>query len=593
MSSCPVVIGSETAAQLHHPSPFIVGSCPRLSTVKDLLDAVKTLGLKQEKVSMFGTVAVRFSEFANVPVSNLPIETLLDTDSFAHWLKQRRYSVNSVRAYCNHARQLLRHAEKLAWISGDAQVISSWERIVSALKKVGHVPSSLVRFAIVRGKTPAMFSDADLQNWGDTMIQRGRQYKTIRMAKSWFRKAVVDAGLEHLLPNLNLHPQPADYGVRTCDMPEPLRGELLELLRWKQARFARGRPQRGRLRPASAILLEKYVGRLYGFAKNVAGNSNISTLMDLVTPEIMESFVDWSLNERKVSSESLRTLSMLYSAVRFHPKYKDHNWKWFGELFAELPEDEESERKQRKAQKCLPYDQLCLVPERLKEVRERTCKKSIRASWLVHDELLVRFLLTLAWRQRNIRECRLGMPETDNLFYAALPTMTHVARPEWVVRALNDSSQQQFWQFFFREDETKIGWAVRGILPQSLVPLLEEYLHDHRPKLVGNRGTTTLFVNRDGGALDRQTTTDLVSELVLKYAGKRVPPHLFRSSFAYKWLEDHPEDYLTLSKIFWHRSVGTTIKIYGAQFDESNGVCRIDEWLSQISANSSNPTHGG
>ncbi len=369
-------------------------------------------------------------------------------------------------------------------------------------------------------------------------------------------------------------------------MPEPLRGEVLELLHWKQARFAKGRPQRGRLRPVSARLLENCICRLYGFAKNVSGNSNIGTLMDLLTPEIMDAFVDWALNHRKVSSESLRKLAMLYSGVRYHPKYKDRDWKWFGELFAELPEDPESERKQRKAQKCLAYDQLCAVPERLKEIRERTSKKSVRTSWLVHDELLVRFLLTLAWRQRNIRECRLGMPQADNLFYAELPIRTHVAKPEWVVRALQDGSQQQFWQFYFREDETKIGSQVRGILPHSLVPLLEEYLQDHRPRIIGNSETTTLFVNCDGGPLDDQTTNDLVAELVLKYAGKRVPPHLFRGCFAYKWLEGHPEDYLTLSKILWHQNVQTTIDMYGAQFDESNGVCRIDDWLSHISAGS-------
>ena len=69
MSSCSVVIGSETAAQLQLPSPFVVSSRPKLLTVQDLLEAVKTLALKKEKLSMYGTVAIRFSEFANVPVS--------------------------------------------------------------------------------------------------------------------------------------------------------------------------------------------------------------------------------------------------------------------------------------------------------------------------------------------------------------------------------------------------------------------------------------------------------------------------------------------------------------------------------------------
>jgi integrase len=61
-------------------------------------------------------------------------------------------------------------------------------------------------------------------------------------------------------------------------------------------------------------------------------------------------------------------------------------------------------------------------------------------------------------------------------------------------------------------------------------------------------------------------------------------PHVFRDAFAYEWLVNHPDDYLTLSKLLWHTNIQTTLRIYGAQFNESNGVCRLDEWLNQIAA---------
>ena len=53
------------------------------------------------------------------------------------------------------------------------------------------------------------------------------------------------------------------------------------------------------------------------------------------------------------------------------------------------------------------------------------------------------------------------------------------------------------------------------------------------------------------------------------YAGRRATPHLFRDIFAVKYLEERPEDYLTLSKILWHRNIQNTLRIYGARFDES------------------------
>lgn len=70
-----------------------------------------------------------------------------------------------------------------------------------------------------------------------------------------------------------------------------------------------------------------------------------------------------------------------------------------------------------------------------------------------------------------------------------------------------------------------------------------------------------------------------VSEIVLKYCGRRMTPHLFRDAFAYAFLDSHPEDFLSLSKILWHANVKYTLSVYGRNFDESNGARRIDEWL--------------
>jgi hypothetical protein len=579
MSSSCITFGNETATELQVSSCFGVSSRTSLSSVKDLLDQIKFSGLDKKKMSMLGTVATRFSEFANVAVSNLPLEALLDTQPFADWLRQRRYSGRSVRSYCHQVRQLLHHAEKLGWLSADIAISRTWEAVVPVLSRA-RVPSNLVQFAILRRRTPATFSDADLENWGETMIGRGRKYKTVRRIKSCFRKAIVDGGFGHLFSAVNLHPQPSRYGIRICDMPEPLRSEVQELLRWKQVRFAKGRPQRGRIRAVTARTAESLICRLYGFAMRLVGQGSITRLLELLTRDIIEAFFDWALNERNLRSDSLRGLTILYSAVHYHPKYQIHDWKWFGALFTQLPEDSESERLQRKARKCLPYDVLSAVPDQIKAIRQRSTNVVTRMSWLIHDELLMRFLLTLVWRQRNIRECRVGTAQADNLFYDQLPEMVHVARPAWVDKALLDGSQQCFWQFQFREDETKIGRTVRGVVPRALVPLLEEYLQHHRPKLVGKKETKTLFVNRDGGPLTQHNTTELVAELILKHVGKRVTPHRFRDSFAYAWLDAHPQDYLSLSKILWHQNVQTTLRTYGAQFDESNGICRVDEWLT-------------
>jgi hypothetical protein len=60
-----------------------------------------------------------------------------------------------------------------------------------------------------------------------------------------------------------------------------------------------------------------------------------------------------------------------------------------------------------------------------------------------------------------------------------------------------------------------------------------------------------------------------------------IVPLLIRDSVAYRWLKEHPKDFLTLSKILWHKNVQTTIEIYGAKFNESSGTCAMEAWLDE------------
>lgn len=199
---------------------------------------------------------------------------------------------------------------------------------------------------------------------------------------------------------------------------------------------------------------------------------------------------------------------------------------------------------------------------------------------LVRDELLIKWLLVLPWRQRNIRECRI-LGDNPNLFKAAIPPWVHIATPPWVDDQLRANPSSTFWQFYFRDEETKIGRSVRGVIPRALIAILEEYLESYRPQLIQGPDPGTVLLNQRGHRLGPGQMVSLVSDLTLRYAKRRVTPHLFRDIFAYEWLEDHPADYLTLSKILWHTNINTTLRIYGRNFDESNGAASVDRWLEE------------
>jgi hypothetical protein len=194
---------------------------------------------------------------------------------------------------------------------------------------------------------------------------------------------------------------------------------------------------------------------------------------------------------------------------------------------------------------------------------------------LARDELLILWMTILPWRQRNIRECRLG----HNLFKRELPPMSGIETPAWVKERIRVNARDTFWQFDFREHETKNGERVRAILPRQLVPALEEYVERYRPLLLNGTDPKTLFISALGRPLDSAAIEFLFDDITYRYVQKGVTPHLLRDVFAYQYLQERPRDYLTLSKHLWHKDLNTTINIYGSQFDTSWAACAIEEWL--------------
>jgi site-specific recombinase XerD len=165
-------------------------------------------------------------------------------------------------------------------------------------------------------------------------------------------------------------------------------------------------------------------------------------------------------------------------------------------------------------------------------------------------------------------------------------SMVKMAMPEWIKKRLAVNPQEKFWQIHFREKETKTSHQVRCFLPRQLIGPLEEYLQLHRPILLQERTDPgTLFSNRAGEPLNSHQVRSIVADLSIRFVGLKINPHFIRDIFAYKWLEEYPEDYLTLSKLLWHKNIQTTLRIYGQKFDESNGVRRVEEWLDRRNGN--------
>lgn len=577
MTLSDLPFGVTIAAKLPPPAQIVYTPPDKLQTVLHVLTALE----KSPYYGMMRTTSMHIAGLFKVPVDQLPIKALLNAGpALRKYLKDLRYSRNSIRSYSNFASMLLRYAEVFGWSPPETpDVRDDWKDVLAAMPKTARI-GGLIQFAIRLGKAPAEFTDADLDAWAQAQLENRRSYGYVVRIKSSFRRALSEYGLRSKFPGIVIHSEQRErYGIPLRDFPKQLRAEVEALLEWKQVQFAPGRPPRSRIRPVTAARLQQVISHLYGFATTIEQRVAPSTLKELFTEKSVIAFTQWSLNVRKLKGQSVTVdLYLLCGALRHHPEYRDQGFDWMSRIASQIQPDSESEKRERKEKKYVPYEVLQQIPARMHAQRKEVQNLGDKhLAWLVHDELLLSWLVTLLWRQLNIRGCGLA----NNLRKDEIPTLVIMALPQWTRDRLKTNPHERFWQFHFREKETKTKSEIRSILPRKLVPLLEEYLEHHRLLLVGDPDPGTLFLNRHGGPLTRDQVTALVSNLIWKYAKKRVTPHLFRDIFAYYWLDHNPGDYLTLSKMLWHKDIKTTISFYGGKFDESHALCKVEEWFDR------------
>jgi len=575
-------IGTQIEWNLRDSSEGNRISTPTPRSLRDLLEAIKAVQTGEDHtVNMLGSTLALVSALTDRPLEEISIDELsvLGPALEAH-LRSRGYKRNSVRSYMNYRRILLRAAEKLGWVRMSPALPREWERIIERLPKDKNY-RTIAFYAASKGKNPSNLTDSDLDEWVQFAIAQGRTFRYASELKGCFRNRIFRLGLQAYFPNLSLRPN-GTYGIPLSNFPEPLRTQVRALLKWKVEPLSFGRGS-SPLRAISAKHLEYFICRIAGFV-SVVRNETASCLEELINKDRFASYMEWSVNHRHVRTGPFAAVcGVLYAALRKYPPLRGTDFSWMPELIADLPRESYRFTKETKDRKWVDRSELALVPKKIRDEADKRYKADPRNYALaVRNQLIITWLIILPWRQRNLRECKLlPYEQGGNLFKREISPLTTFAKPAWVRQFLQGNPQEQFWQFYFREEETKTGREVHSLLPRHLVPLLEEYIRDYRPVLVRGNDPGTMLLNSEGNPLTIQSMGYLVSNLTLRFVGRRVNPHLFRDIVTVKWLNEHPADFLTASKFLWHSNPNTLFKIYGRNYDESHGVQRMEEWLGE------------
>ncbi|MHB2168967.1 tyrosine-type recombinase/integrase [Alsobacter sp. R-9] len=117
------------------------------------------------------------------------------------------------------------------------------------------------------------------------------------------------------------------------------------------------------------------------------------------------------------------------------------------------------------------------------------------------------------------------------------------------------------WHLIFEDHEVKNRQVLNFILPERTVELLEWYLREHRPGLA-DTDTKVLFPGRGSQAKRGNTFGRQITELVHRYTGLTINPHLFRHIAAKLYLDVRPGQYEVMRRVLGHKKMSTTTGFY-------------------------------
>lgn len=350
---------------------------------------------------------------------------------------------------------------------------------------------------------------------------------------------------------------------------------------------------RRQIREFSARALEGSICRLYGYLHEIGESAAICSLSQLYSLRIFEGYKEWLRLVRLIEPCKLHLffVRLVSSALQYPPLAS--NRIWLQNFLAQLPIEKDAIRRKRIAGKTLPYSELKQIPDKilaerraieefltsepsLSEREQERLKSTI--SQMAMREFLVRWILVLPWRARNLCECRIE-GSCRNLYKGRVGRYSALAGVPSVRKQIEQDPRRQFWQYKFNKEECKGNAAIHRLLPKELIDPLETYLE----KVRGTSVSETLFVDVEGKQLSTLALYCIFCELTLQHAKKRLSPKVFRDVYAFEYLRTQ-KGYSVLRRLsflLWHRHTITTRRYYATQYNFSALTECVESYLAR------------
>src|SRR5579872_1209707 len=461
--------------------------------------------------------------------------------------------------YATGCRKIIQYARSCGWSCDAVVCMNAWGPILQALRNTKDCALQLVLFLMAAGKTPATTTQADLQSWHahatkDHEADKGMFPATADRILTRFRSRMRRSGLAHLFPHLFpdvdvKSTKPSSYRKKEKDWAPAIRAEVEELVATRAPIYLPGRDHRKALRPASIKNTVNSVSAIYGCLEDKLKRGPFDCLAKMFTTANLCDSIDW-LTERGLLRQGVhRILDSILALANMFPNLDCREVR---KHIKKVPSEPNHKMQARKQEKASPYGVLEEIPGKLQKRIDAGGLSKIDVAWLLHDKAIIAVLLEFALRQRNVRECELFDLAGAKLVWRRLnPKDLHdLIIPDCVRAAYDADHPKHAREFLIIELNEE---AMKGKRAETHVPSLEtaghlqaylnvrafleeesEKKHGEWEKMFGipkDGPLTTLFMNRHARPLREHSLRALVRRLTRNWAGKAIPPHLWRDIY--------------------------------------------------------------
>jgi integrase len=428
----------------------------------------------------------------------------------------------------------------------------AWEELRGGIREplVRWRLSSLMRFCSAKTIAPAEVDEAVVDRLMDYRSKAGKPsddaFRRL-LAKAWN----ANVGKVQGWPSLRLAVPPAKPAAERAweDFPEGLRRDVDRYLQGL-TKVRRNRTGQ-RIRPLKPSTIRTRRAELQVAArmavKTGVAIETLNSLSALLAPDVAEKVLD-AYCRRNGDTPKLFTIEL---AVRFLSIAGET--KCLDEAACmrldEMRQDLEHHRSRGLTDKNTAFLRQVLTPgvwervvntprEMMATARSQQPHGPIRAAVTAQLAVAIAILAFAPLRLANLTAIKLGV---------------NLIKP--------DGPNSNYWLVFPHYD-VKNRVKLEHPLNEHVTALIDEYVHDFRPRLLRGRNEDWLFPGQRQGAKGKISFSGQIATRIFKAAGLRMTVHQFRHAAGALILWRRPGEYELVRQLLGHRNIQTTINAY-------------------------------